>query len=127
MTTWVALLRGINLGPHHKVPMADLRALCADLGFTEVRTYIASGNVVCSSSHRSATAVRTTVERGLRSRFGFDVPVVVRTPAQLRTVPTPTCAHRPGSASRGCAVRSRRRWTPAPCARGARSPRCSAW
>ena len=66
--------------------MADLRALCADLGLADVRTYIASGNVVCSSSHRNAAALRTTLERGLRARFGFDVPVVVRTPAQMRTL-----------------------------------------
>lgn len=63
--------------------MAELRTLCADLGFADVRTYIASGNVVCSSSHRSAAAFRTSLERGLRSRFGFDVPVIVRTPQQL--------------------------------------------
>lgn len=66
--------------------MADLRALCADLGFTDVRTYIASGNVVCSSPQRSAAAVQTTLERGLRSQFGFDVPVIVRTPRQLQKV-----------------------------------------
>lgn len=66
--------------------MADLRALCADLGLSDVRTFIASGNVVCSSSHRSAAALRSTLERGLRSRFGFDVPVIVRTPRQLHGV-----------------------------------------
>lgn len=66
--------------------MADLRALCAELGLTDVRTYIASGNVVCSSSQRSAAAVQSTMERGLRSRFGFDVPVIVRTPRQLQGV-----------------------------------------
>ncbi|MGN6300344.1 MAG: DUF1697 domain-containing protein [Angustibacter sp.] len=66
--------------------MAELRALCGDLGLSEVRTYIASGNLVCSSTHRSAAALRTTVERGLRSRFGFDVPAIVRTPRQLAEV-----------------------------------------
>lgn len=88
MPQWVALLRGINLGRHHKVPMADLKVLCCDLGLREVQTYIASGNVLCSSSHRSAAAVRSTLERGLRARFGFEVPVLVRTPAQLEQVVT---------------------------------------
>ena len=86
MRQWVALLRGVNLGPRHKVPMADLRALGTDLGLSDVRTYIASGNLVCSSSHRSAAAVRSLLERGLRARFGFDVPVMVRTPQQLQEV-----------------------------------------
>jgi uncharacterized protein (DUF1697 family) len=83
---WVALLRGVNLGRRNKVPMADLKVLCADLGLRDVRTYIASGNLLCTSSHRSAAALRSTLERGLRARYGFDVPVVVRTPGQLREV-----------------------------------------
>jgi uncharacterized protein (DUF1697 family) len=86
MPQWVALLRGINLGPRNKVPMAELTALCGELGLRDVRTYIASGNLLCSSSHRSAASLRSVLERGLRHRFGFDVPVMVRTPGQLRDV-----------------------------------------
>lgn len=46
MKTWIALLRGINVGGHHKLRMADLKRLLASIGFTEVHTYIQSGNVV---------------------------------------------------------------------------------
>ncbi len=86
MGEWVVLLRAINLGGRNRVPMAELRALCADLDLRDARTYIASGNLLCTSSHRSAAALRSTLERGLRARFGFDVPVLVRTPRQLRDV-----------------------------------------
>jgi uncharacterized protein (DUF1697 family) len=86
MAVWVALLRGINVGGHRKVPMADLRSLCEDLGLRDVRTYIASGNVVCTSTHRSASAVGSLLERGVDERFGHEVAVVVRTPQQLADV-----------------------------------------
>ena len=46
MTIYIALLRAVNVGGTGKLPMADLQAICCDLGFTDVRTYIASGNVV---------------------------------------------------------------------------------
>jgi uncharacterized protein (DUF1697 family) len=83
---WVALLRGINVGGHRKVPMAELRSLCEELGLRDVRTYIASGNVVCASSHRSPSAVASLLERGIGERFGHDVSVVVRKPRQLADV-----------------------------------------
>src|SRR3954447_20855956 len=85
MATWVALLRAINVGGR-KVPMAELRTLCEELGLTDVRTYIASGNVVLRSPLRSAGKVRALLEPALEERFGFPVVVVVRTPEQLRAV-----------------------------------------
>ena len=85
MATWVALLRAVNVGGR-KVPMADLRALCEELGLEDVRTYIASGNVVFRSPLRSAARVRELLEPALEERFGFPVVVVVRSPTQLRAV-----------------------------------------
>jgi len=55
----ILLLRGINLGPHKRVPMPELRSLLTNAGFSEVRTYVASGNVVLSSDAKSASIVRT--------------------------------------------------------------------
>ena len=49
MATWIALFRGINVGGNHPLPMAELRAELADLGFEDVRSYIQSGNVVFSA------------------------------------------------------------------------------
>jgi uncharacterized protein (DUF1697 family) len=81
----LALLRGINLGPNRRVPMAELRALLTEAGYDEVSTYVQSGNVVLSSP-----ATPDAVERGLHEliseRFGFDVPVIVRSRAQLARV-----------------------------------------
>jgi uncharacterized protein (DUF1697 family) len=81
----VALLRGINLGAKRRVPMADLRALLGEAGYEDVRTYVQSGNIILGSSDRPAEvepALRTLISE----RFGFDVPVIVRSGAQLAAV-----------------------------------------
>ena len=83
MPRYVALLRGINVGGKHPVPMAKLRALCETLDFTDVGTYIQSGNVVFSAKKAVTPA---TFEKALRSEFGFEIPVVLRTEAELRRV-----------------------------------------
>ncbi len=81
----VLLLRGINLGPTRRVPMADLRAMFGDAGYGDVRTYVQSGNVVVSSDAAPAQLEREA--SGLiAERFGFDVPVVVRTRDELAAV-----------------------------------------
>jgi uncharacterized protein (DUF1697 family) len=82
MTTYVALLRGINVGGNNKVPMADLRAMCAGLGYENVETYIQSGNVVFAASD-SETKVVANVEAALLATFGLTLSVVVRSAAEL--------------------------------------------
>lgn len=86
MPTWVCLLRAVNLGSHHKVNMAALRAALADAGYGDVRTYVQSGNVVLTSRARSPRTVADGVHRVLLDSFAIDTPVLVRTPAQLRAV-----------------------------------------
>jgi uncharacterized protein (DUF1697 family) len=86
VAVWVSLLRGINLGARNKVNMPRLRDALTEAGFTEVRTLVQSGNVVASSRHRSADAVAKAVRAVVRESFDVDVPVIVRTPAQLRAV-----------------------------------------
>ena len=81
----ILLLRGINLGPHKRVPMPELRALLTDAGFGDVRTYVASGNVVLSSDAEPAS-VAAESERLIADRFGFDVDVIVRTGDELAEV-----------------------------------------
>ena len=78
---WIVLLRGVNVGGKAKVPMADLRALCEELGLTDVTTYIQSGNVVADGPRDLAP---TTLERALDERFGVSARVVLRTPKDLR-------------------------------------------
>lgn len=78
MPIFVALLRGINVGGHNKVPMADLRGVCSDeLGWTEVRSYIQSGNLVF---HADAEAPRleSDLEQALASHFDVSTPVIIR-------------------------------------------------
>jgi uncharacterized protein (DUF1697 family) len=82
MPSFVAMLRGINVGGRHRVPMAELRALCGGLGWGNVRTYIQSGNVIFEAEG-SETSLATTLAQALGAQFGFAVPVVVRSAASL--------------------------------------------
>jgi len=81
--SFVALLRGINVGGNKKVPMAELRELAEKLGWQQVATYIASGNVLFAGKQAAAAAERA-LEQAIERHFGFAVPVVVRTAAQWR-------------------------------------------
>lgn len=76
----MALLRGINVGGR-ALPMADLRELCAALGWQDVKTYIQSGNVVFASD-KAPAALETELEQAIAAKFGMKVPVVVRTARQ---------------------------------------------
>jgi uncharacterized protein (DUF1697 family) len=75
MTNYVALLRGINVGGKNPVPMVELQRLFVGLGFLDAATYIQSGNVVFSGRPVEAAEVESAIE----ARFGFAVPVVLRT------------------------------------------------
>jgi uncharacterized protein (DUF1697 family) len=79
--THVALLRGINLGPHKRVAMPALRALVESLGHTEVATYIASGNVVFTAGDDAAPG--PGLEKAIAAELGVECRVVVLTCAEL--------------------------------------------
>ncbi len=79
------MLRGINLGPNRRVPMADLRELLEQAGFASVETYVQSGNIALDSAAKSATLERRLAEL-IEERFGFEVPVIVRSGKQLAAV-----------------------------------------
>jgi uncharacterized protein (DUF1697 family) len=85
VTAYAAMLRGINVGGHAKVAMAELRATFVDMGFGDARTYIQSGNVLFSASGAAAT-LQAVVEEELETRFGLGIKVVLRTSAQLADV-----------------------------------------
>ena len=85
MKTWVVLLRAVNVGGTGKLPMADLRALCEDAGFGDVRTCIASGNVVLTGKD-SARQVQAALESRLLDYAGKPVGVIVRTHAEMAAV-----------------------------------------
>lgn len=85
MTPFIALLRAVYVGGTGKLPMADLRALCADAGFIDVRTYIASGNVVFRSDLAEA-AIKAALEARLAAYAGKPVGVLVRSAAEIAAV-----------------------------------------
>lgn len=76
MTRYVALLRGINVGGHRKVPMAQLRELAESIGLDDVSTYIASGNLLFGST-ASEGALTKKLHTALHKEFGFAIDVVV--------------------------------------------------
>ncbi len=82
MKTYVALLRGINVGGNKKVPMADLRAVLEELGYDDVTTVLQSGNAVFSAPK----AEPERIERAIEERFGFEVRVLLRTHDELQAV-----------------------------------------
>jgi uncharacterized protein (DUF1697 family) len=86
MTTYAALLRGINVGGSRKLPMADLRTLLAGLGHTGVRTYLQSGQAVFTAGHGDEESLAAELTRAIEERFGFTVDVLVRDHAYLRSV-----------------------------------------
>ena len=76
---YVAFLRGINVGGHHKVPMADLRKELEELGLKKVETLLNSGNVIFDSGSENHESLEKMISRSLEKSFGFPVPTIIRT------------------------------------------------
>ncbi len=76
---YAALLRGINVGGNKKVPMADLKKLLEKAGFTNVKTLLASGNVILEATEKDPMKLRKNLEMLIEKKFGFPVPVIIRT------------------------------------------------
>ena len=85
MPVFVVLLRAVNVGGRGKLPMGDLKRLCEEAGFRNVRTYIASGNVVAERDG-SGTQAKAALEAGLMAYAGKTVGVIVRTAAEMAKV-----------------------------------------
>jgi uncharacterized protein (DUF1697 family) len=85
MTTYVALLRAVNVGGTGMLPMKELQTLCIELGLNNVRTYIQSGNVLFDSQLSEPTLKRK-LEQVLAEKLGRHVGVLIRTTAELRAI-----------------------------------------
>ncbi len=85
MPSYIALLRAVNVGGTGKLPMTELKAMCVGEGFARVQTYIASGNVVFSTT-LSAARVKAALERRLQAFAGKPVGVVIRTAQEMEAV-----------------------------------------
>jgi uncharacterized protein (DUF1697 family) len=86
MATYVGFLRAINLGASRKFPKADIVAAVEAAGFTEVETYINTGNVRFDTTMRSRKKIEAALEEAFLADRGFEVPTIVFTPAELRQV-----------------------------------------
>lgn len=86
MPTHISLLRGINVGGNKKIRMAELKSLYESLGFSNVTTYVQSGNVVFDADSTDAVELITRIEAAIAERFGFDVTVLLRTADDLRRI-----------------------------------------
>ena len=84
--TYVALLRGINVGGKNKLPMKDLAWMFAAAGCGDVKTYIASGNVVFKATAKLVERLPVLISKRIEERFGLEVPVVLRRDKEMEAV-----------------------------------------
>lgn len=85
-TTWVALLRGINVGRNKRIAMSELRDMMGSLGYEDVRTHLQSGNVIFASEKQKPAALEAAISSGIQTTFGMDVAVVIRSAAEIAAV-----------------------------------------
>ena len=97
MPVLVALLRGVNVGGHHKMKMDDLRALCGTLKLADVKTHLQSGNVIFRSEERNLPALSDKIESCIERKYGFRPEVLLRTIPEMREV----AARNPFAARKG--------------------------
>jgi uncharacterized protein (DUF1697 family) len=81
--TYVALLRGINVGGHHKVPMAVLRSEMERMGFKKIKTILNSGNIIFTGTPNEESRLETEIALYLEKVFGFSIPVLVRNAGEI--------------------------------------------
>jgi uncharacterized protein (DUF1697 family) len=86
MQAIIAMLRGVNVGPHNRISMEALRALYGSLGLQNVQTYVQSGNVVFASNERNLSALAKRIDDGFEKTFGFRAAMILRTAGEMRAV-----------------------------------------
>src|SRR5258708_11423786 len=86
MLIYIAMLRGINVGPHKRMKMDKLRASCGTLGLKKIETYIQSGNIVFQSTKLSSAEMSKRIESQIFRDFGFTADVIVRTRDEMAEI-----------------------------------------
>jgi len=86
MPTFVALLRGVNVGKAKRVPMAELRALLSGLGYTAVATLLNSGNAIFHASRGTPAKLSAAIATAISTQFKVEVPVVVKSANELAAI-----------------------------------------
>ncbi|WP_420572265.1 DUF1697 domain-containing protein [Kordia sp.] len=82
---YIAILRGINVSGSKKLPMAELRTLLSKLGYTDVQTYIQSGNVIFISEENDQEKLANQISEAIKAQYDYEVPVLVKTITQWKT------------------------------------------
>jgi uncharacterized protein (DUF1697 family) len=100
MPIYISMLRGINIGPHKRIKMDDLRKSFEALGFEQIKTYIQSGNVVFKTRRTSTTLLSKRIEEKIVGDFGFSVSVISRSSDEMaKAVESNPFLNRRGSAN----------------------------
>ena len=86
MQTYIALLRGINVSGQKMIKMADLKSLLEKQSFSNIQTYLQSGNVVFQSSLEDKHEISSIIQNAINENYGFDVPTLVLTATELETI-----------------------------------------
>jgi uncharacterized protein (DUF1697 family) len=86
VAVFVALLRGINVGKHRRVAMADVRAALEEAGYPDVNTHLQSGNVVLRAREPPRETVERAIEKALRTGLDLEIDVIVRTARELARI-----------------------------------------
>src|ERR1700685_3126748 len=86
MNVVICMLRGINLGPHNRVKMDDLKKLCTSLKLRDPQTYVQSGNVIFKTDERNFGKLRKNLETAIHKKFGFQTDAILRSAKDLREV-----------------------------------------
>ncbi|WP_299210356.1 DUF1697 domain-containing protein [uncultured Dokdonia sp.] len=81
---YIAFLRGINVGGHHKLPMAALKTVFKTLGYTDIVTVLNSGNAIFKATPKKVEDIEKEIEKTLKATFGFPIPTCVRDVAQIQ-------------------------------------------
>jgi len=83
---YISILRGINVSGQKSIKMADLKVLYENLGFTDVQTYIQSGNVIFGATETDCRKLISAIENAIQKKYDFDVPVQIRTKEEFKKV-----------------------------------------
>jgi uncharacterized protein (DUF1697 family) len=86
MAVVIAMLRGVNLGPHNRIKMDALRDLCGSIDLHNAQTYVQSGNIVFRTKERNLAALAKKIQAAIEKKFGFRSEVILRTTPEMRAV-----------------------------------------
>ena len=86
MKTYLAFLKGVNVGGHHKILMKDLRELLNSIGFKDVKTYIQSGNIIFKSDIESNSLLEEKILNVIKDKYNYSIDVVVKQPQDVQAI-----------------------------------------